>query len=216
MLGLLSILIGLLLPQNKSLDAQLKNYLDDRLNSYVKYEYQVVHEPKNYSRIEINKEKKSRLSKNYLYLPVNIYGSKNLLSSSILTIRLKLYKNVLAAAKEIGRNEILTENFFEVNIVDVSMYEGRQFDVDENLSNYRSKILIKTGTILSRDMVEPVPLVNKGDKVILHTGGTGVDVSIDVVARQDGCVGEVISVYSNGNKLYKGKIVDKNNITLVE
>ena len=66
MLSLLSILIGLLLPQNRSLDAQLKSYLDDRLKGFVKYEYQIVQEPKNYSGIEINKEKDSRLSKNYL------------------------------------------------------------------------------------------------------------------------------------------------------
>ena len=65
-------------------------------------------------------------------------------------------------------------------------------------------------------MIEPVPIVSKGDKIILHTGRTGVDISIDVIARQDGCAGDVISVYANGSKLYKGKIVDKNNLTLVE
>jgi flagella basal body P-ring formation protein FlgA len=76
--------------------------------------------------------------------------------------------------------------------------------------------LIRAGTILSEEIIEPIPAVNKGDKVVLHTGGLGVDVSIDVTARQDGSVGDVISVYSNGNKFYKGKIVDKSNLTLVE
>ena len=216
MLGLLSILFGFLFAQDKSFDAHLKNYLDEKLNNYVKYEYQIVQAPQNYSRIEINYEKRSRLTKNYFYVPVKIYDSKNLPSGSLLTIRVKLYKNVLVASNEISRNENLSANLFDVKMEDVSMYEGKTLNVDDNLTNFRSKVLVKAGTILSKDMIEPVPIINKGDKIILHTGGTGVDISIDVIARQDGCAGDVISVYANGSKLYKAKIVDKNNLTLVE
>ncbi len=216
MLGILSILIGFLFAQDNSLDLKLKNYLNDKLNKYVKYEYQIVQVPQNYSRIEINYEKQSRLIKNYFYVPVKIYDSKNLPSGALLTIRVKLYKNVLVASNEIRRNENLSANLFDVKIEDVSLYEGKTLNVDDNLANFRSKVLVKAGTILSKYMIEPVPIVSKGDKIILHTGRTGVDISIDVIARQDGCAGDVISVYANGSKLYKGKIVDKNNLTLVE
>ena len=216
MLGLLSILFGFLIAQDKNFDAHLKNYLDEKLNNYVKYEYQIVQMPKNYSRIEINTEKKSRLTKNYFYLPVKIYDSKNSLSGALITIRVKLYKNVLVASNEIRRNDNLSPNLFDVKIEDVSMYRGKTIDVEENLANFRTKVLVKAGTILSKEMIEPIPIISKGDKIILHTGGTGVDVSIDVIARQDGCAGDVISVYANGSKLYKAKIIDKSNLTLVE
>lgn len=216
MLGLLSILFGFLFAQDKNFDANLKNYLDDKLNSYVKYEYQIVQMPKNYSRIEINTEKNSRLTKNYFYLPVKVYDSKNSPSGALITIRVKLYKNVLIASNEIRRNENLSPNLFDMKIEDVSMYKGKTIDVEENLANFRTKVLVKAGTILSKEMIEPIPIISKGDKIILHAGGTGVDVSIDVIARQDGCAGDVISVYANGSKLYKAKIIDKSNLTLVE
>lgn len=216
MLGLLSILIGLIFTPDNNFNSHLKNYLDEKLNGYVKYEYQIVQEPKNYSRIEINYEKQSRLNKNYIYVPVKIYDSKNLSSGALLTIRVKLYKNVLVASNEIRRNENLSTNLFDVSIKDVSKYERKTINVDDDLSNFRSKVLIKAGTILSKDMIEPDPIVMKGDKIILHTGGKVVDISIDVIARQDGCAGDVISVYAPGSKLYKGKITDKNNLTLVE
>jgi len=216
MLGLISILIGLIFGQGQNFNAQLKKYLDEKLNSYAKYEYQIIQAPKNYSRIEISDDRKSRLDKNYFYLPVKIYDNKNFASLSLLTIRVKLYKNVFSASREIKRNENLLPNMFEVKMADVSLYGGNVINVTEDISNYRSRVLVKTGTILSEEIIEPIPAVNKGDKVVLHTGGPGVDVSIDVTARQDGSVGDVISVYSSGNKFYKGKIVDKSNLTLVE
>ncbi|MHB8907061.1 MAG: flagellar basal body P-ring formation chaperone FlgA [Melioribacteraceae bacterium] len=216
MLGLISILIGLVFGQGQNFNAQLKKYLDEKLNSYAKYEYQIIQAPKNYSRIEISDDRKSRLDKNYFYLPVKIYDNKNFASLSLLTIRVKLYKNVFSASREIKRNENLLPNMFEVKMADVSLYGDNVVNVTEDISNYRSRVLVRTGTILSEEIIEPIPAVNKGDKVVLHTGGFGVDVSIDVTARQDGSVGDVISVYSNGNKFYKGKIVDKSNLTLVE
>lgn len=216
MFGLISIMIGLIFGQGQNFNAQLKKYLDEKLNSYAKYEYQIIQAPKNYFRIEISEDRKSRLDKNYFYLPVKIYDHRNLVSVSLLTIRVKLYKNVFSASREIRRNENLLPNMFKVKMADVSLYGDNVINVTEDLSNYRSRVLIKTGSILSENMIEQIPVVNRGNKIILHTGGLGVDVSIDVIARQDGCLGDVISVYSNGNKLYKGKIVDKSNLTLVE
>ncbi len=216
MMALLSILIGFLSVQDNGLDVKLKSYLNEKLKNYVRYEYQIVQAPQNYSRIEINHERQSRLTKNYFYIPVKVYNSKNSPSGALLTVRVKLFKNVLVAGNDIKRNENLSVDVFNKKIEDVSLYAGKTLNVDDDLAKYRAKVLVKSGTILSEDMIEPIPIINKGDKIVLHTGGSGVDVSIDVIARQDGCAGDVISVYANGSKLYKAKIIDKNNLTLVE
>lgn len=216
MIGLVTILTGFLFPQDNSLDVQLKNYLNDKLKNYAKYEYQIVQAPNNYSRIEINYEKQAQLTKNYFYVPVKIYNSKNLYSGALLTVRVKFFQNVLVATTEIKRNENLSMSMFDIKMEDVSMYEGKTLDVESDLANFKSKVSVRAGTVLSKDMIVPVPLISKGDKIILHTGGSGVNVSIDVIARQEGSAGDVISVYANGSKLYKGKIIDKSNLTLVE
>lgn len=216
MTGLILILIGFVFGQGNGFDARLKKYLDEKLSGFVKYEYQILQAPAAYTRIEINEEKNFRRSKNYAYIPVKVYDTNNFVSASLLTVRIKLFKNVFAASKKIQKNEKLLRSLFIVKIADVSLFEEKTVDTANDLSNFRSKVLIKEGTILSENLIEEIPVVNKGDKLILHAGGIGVDVTIDVVARQDGYLGDVVSVYSNGNKLYKGKIVDKNNLTLVE
>ena len=72
--------------------------------------------PKIIRSLKLIMKKQSRLIKNYFYVPVKIYDSKNLPSGAVLTIRVKLYKNVLVASNEIRRNENLSANLFDVKI----------------------------------------------------------------------------------------------------
>jgi flagella basal body P-ring formation protein FlgA len=215
-LGLISILFSFTFGHNSSFDAHLKKYLDEKFSSYIKYEYQIMSMPKNFSKIEINVEKNASITKNYIYVPINVYDSKNFVSTSLLTVRVKLFKNVFVARQEIRRGGDLSQNLFQVKEADISMNDNKTFDVQHELTSFRSRVLIKEGTVLSDNMIEPIPIVKKGDNLILHTTGTGVDVSVEVVARQDGCAGDVISVHAQGSKLYKAKIVDKKNLILVE
>ena len=215
MSSMISILLALILGLGKSFDAQLKNYLNDRLGSFKKFEYQIVQIPKTYSRIEINEEREFRLHKNYAYVPVKVYHENNGISFSLLTVRVKLFQDVLVAIKDIQRNEDFSFANFNSELTDVALFEPKPVNPENDLSSFRNKVMIKEGTVLTENMIEPKPVVFKGDQLILHTGANSVDISIDVIARQDGCISDVISVQSN-SKLYKGKIIDKNNLTLIE
>jgi len=216
LLSLISILINFVFVNNSSFDVQLKKYLDEKFSNYIKYEYQVMGMPKNFSKLEINIEKNANIHKNYIYVPIKVYDSKNFVSTSLLTVRVKLFKKVFVARQEIRRGGDLNQNLFQVKEADISIYDEKTIDVQSELAIFRSRVLIKEGTVLSENMIEPIPIVRKGDNLILHTDGVGVDVSVEVVARQDGCAGDVISVHGQGSKLYKAKIVDKKNLTLVE
>jgi flagella basal body P-ring formation protein FlgA len=214
--GLISILMWFLLGQSNSFDTQLKKYLDEKFSGYIKYEYQVSGMPQKYSNVEIDNEKNATVSKNYIYVPVKVYDDKKIVSSSMITIKVKLFKNVFVARKEIRRGENLEPNYFQLKDVDVAPNSDKIFDLVDELVKYRSKVMIKDGAVLSEEMVEPIPVVKKGDNLILHTAGSGVDISQEVIARQDGCIGDVISVHAKMNRLYKAKIVDKKNLILVE
>ena len=171
--------------------------------------------PVSYARIEINEEKEFRLNKNFAYIPIRIFDHKSQVSSSIITISLKLYRPVFIARKKVGAKENLSSSMFERKLADVGSIEERVFEDFDGLSSYRSKILIKEGMILSKEMVEMIPLIFKGDKVVLHSNNGSVDVNLDVVSRQDGCAGDIISVQAK-HALYKGKIIDKYNLILEE
>ncbi len=211
---LLFILLGFVTLQAKPFEDELKSYLQSKLGSYEKYEYQVVQKPKGFKRMKINNEKSFRLVKNYAYVPVKIYDEKNNASSALLTVRVKLFKTVFVTIQKVNAGENLFATMFERKLEDIASLDGNLVG-EQDLSLYRSKVLVKEGTVLTKELVELIPIVNKGEKVIVHAGKNGVDVTIDAVTRQDGCPGDVISVQAN-NKIFKAKVIDKYNLTLVE
>lgn len=210
---LMMILLGFVFGNGKSFDSRLKIYLHDKLSSYEKYEYEILRLPQN-ERLEIDTDKNFRMSGEYAYVPVKIYDSKKNASHSIITLRVKLYKNVLVSKQKIDRDESLSPSMFDKKLMDVSRMEGDL--VEENaLKDCRSKIIINEKTVLFQSMIEPIPVISRGEKVTIHTGGNGVDVSVEGIARQDGLIDQVISVQCR-SQIFKAKVIDKYNLSLVE
>jgi flagella basal body P-ring formation protein FlgA len=213
---LISILFALIIGQSNYFDIKLKNYLDENLKTFVKYEYQIVKMPKSFTKIEINYEKTFRHSKNYSYVPIEIIDKNNLMSQAFLVVKLKLYKNVLFASKRISKSQDITSEMFITKLKDVSDLSDNLVEATKDISKYRSRVFIKEGTILTEELIEPIPIVKIGDKVVLHSGRNGVDISMEVIARQEGCIGDIISVSNFSSKLYKARIIDKFNLILEE
>ena len=214
MKALLIILFGFITLNASGFDAELKSYLKGKFSAFEKFEYQIVQSPNGFVKMEVNRDKSFRLVKENAYVPVVVFNEKNITSYSLLTVKVKLYKTVLIAKQNLSKDEDLVITSFEKKLENVAAYTDKV--VDENgLVNYRSKIMIKSGSILTSDMIEEIPVVNKGSKVIVHAGKNGVDIAVDALTRQDGCVGDVISVQSS-NKIFKAKVIDKFNLTLVE
>lgn len=213
MKALTIILLGFLFTHGKSFDAQLKSYLKDKLSSYEKYEYQILRQPQD-NHLEIDTDKNFRLSGEYAYVPVVTFDARNKASHSIVTLRVKLYKNVLVADQRIDRDETLSASMFSEKLMNVAKLEGNLVEANA-LKDSRSKIIIAERSILMENMIEPIPVINSGDKVTIHTGDKSVAVSIEGIARQDGNVDQVISVQCQ-SKIFKAKVIDKHNLSLVE
>jgi len=216
MISALLILLQIFFNNDKVFESQLKNYLDEKFASYEKYEYQVKEMPINYFRLQLDYEREFNLNKNYAFVPVKIYDRKNRVSLSLITLKVKLYQNVLIALQNIDRNELLSENQFTHKLIDVTNVRGKVIQNLDFANGFRAKTKIKNGSILIEEFIEPVPDVFYNDKLILHAGKNGVDISTEVTAREDGRIGDVIRVVTNDNKLFKAKIIDKYNVSLIE
>ncbi len=210
---LMIILLGFVLGNGKSFNLQLKFYLDERLSSYEKYDYEILRVPRN-ARLEIDTDRNFRIARNYAYVPVKIFDSKNNAAHSVVTLRVKLYRKVLVSKQTIGKDENLLPYMFNKELMNVSRLEGQPAD-EKVMKNYRSKIIINEKSVLLQNMIEPVPVINHGEKVIIHTGRNGVDISIEGIARQDGSVDQIISVQCR-DQIFKAKVIDKYNLSLVE
>ncbi|MCX7875626.1 MAG: flagellar basal body P-ring formation chaperone FlgA [Melioribacteraceae bacterium] len=213
MLSLINILLFVLV-NTSNFETELKKYLDSKLNNYDSYEFEIVKNPVNTVKITIDETKEFKILNNFGYVPVKILISKNEVKSSVLTIKLKLYKKCFVTKRTINSEQLLNKDFLEKKLVDITQFNGKIFSTEENLGEYKTKINLKEGLVLMYEHLKKIPLVNKGDKVILHAGNSVVNVTVEATTREEGYLGDVISVQAL-NKIFKAKVIDKQNLVVV-
>ena len=200
---------------DSSLEKQVENYLKNHLSDYVKYEYEILRVPKNYSSIQISESEQLRISGNKLYIPVNLETEFTSNISNQITLGVSLYKFALVANESIERYSELNETMFSFQLIDVCDYR----DVPVTLIDIqykRSKLYIHKGSPLLENMVEEKPVVYAGDVVWINSVAGNVNIKMQGNTRQDGRIGDVIRVKSRDNELFKAKVLDSNNVLVLE
>ncbi len=218
MISLLLIIFGLISSNNSD---ELNNYLNSKLNNYSKIVWEISSLPTGINsfddeRLLIDKEADIRLKGEFLYLPVKIKRSDGRYSNSVVSLKVKLYKNIYTAIKVIQKGDVIDVSdlmFLETNIS--GLRSDPILDFSETKS-YRAKFTIKDGTIIEANIVEELPLILIGDivKAIKETGS--VKISFDAKSKDDGKIGEIIRVQREDGKIFKAKIESKEIVKIVE
>lgn len=215
MLSILLSILLLLAPGNPDINEQVKTYLNDQFKEYKSFEYEIVKMPSDCSAIEILKEKEFRVSGSLGYLPVKIVKNERT-AQAYITIRLKLFKDVIVTLKDIKRKENLGQSDFELKLCDVTELNSIPVSGNEELDSYRSKKNLKAGDVLTQSDIEKLPVINAGDKIIASVVQGNVLLQTDAVSRQDGSVGDIINILTDDNRQFKAKVVDFNNVLIIE
>lgn len=201
---------------NKSFEQQLKNYLDLQLRSYDRYEFSVDKVNGTYSKIEIDTQREFRLNRNYGMVPIVLIDQNNRTSLSFVSVRLRLFKKVLVATQDINRDEMISQFQFAVDVCEITNIKGTPFVEGENVDQLKTKTRISAGSVLLKEQTESIPDVENSDRLILHAGRNGVDITTDVIAREKGRIGDIIRVVNSENKIFRARIIDNFNVLLIE
>jgi flagella basal body P-ring formation protein FlgA len=124
-------------------------------------------------------------------------------------------KSVYSAKRDIQFNTTLRKEEFSYGLKDVTKLRGKFFTNDEEFENFRTKSSIKKDEVLILDLIEKIPAVKSGDKLILEVKKGSVEIHVEAVARQNGKIGELIDVLTANNELIRAKVISPNKV-LVE
>jgi hypothetical protein len=106
---ILQILLSVFLLSNNNV---IDNYLKDHLKDFKRYEYEI---PKNYTeKIFPDENREFKLEKNYAYMPVNFILNNGEKKQGIVTLKVKLYDDVLVSIRDIKKNEELSISDFQI------------------------------------------------------------------------------------------------------
>ncbi|MFN3872104.1 MAG: flagellar basal body P-ring formation chaperone FlgA [Ignavibacterium sp.] len=192
--------------------SEVENYFNHKLKGYDKIEFSFLNDIKQYN-YKIDESRELKIKGSTAYLPVK-YSDKNRSVNSILTIQLKLYKLVPVALKEIKRKEKIESNSYMLQSVDVASLKYSEAAITSDLNSVRAKSLIKEGQIITKDLIEEIPVVQSGSRVLAECVRGSVVIGTEAVARQDGKVNDVIDILTASNELLKAKVINSQKVLI--
>lgn len=198
----------------------IEEYIKNILAGYVKYDYELVSKPIgiesiNDEHLVIDNSKGYRINGKYLYLPV-LVSVNGIEKSSYLTLSVQLYKEVFVAVKEIKRDEKLTPEMFKQELKEVSKIRIEPVHDLFNITEYRSKVNIEAGEVLTKNLIEGNPIVHAGEIISAYSEYGNFSITFQVKARDNGVFGEKIRVVRDDNKIFIAEIIDSKNVKIIE
>jgi len=110
------------------------------------------------------------------------------------TARVSIFKTVAVVCSDLGRGEPITRGDIRMVKTDVTGFED-YFEEASQLDNMQANRLLRAGTVLTRRNVNAVPVIHRGDTVMIRIRVGNVFATASGIARQDGGKGEKIRVY---------------------
>jgi len=102
------ILLSLLILGNSNEELNIGKYLKDRITDCTKIEYSVV-APKNIKleQYTFDETRELKITGSYAYLPIKKNYDNGNSKNSLVTLKLKIYKNVMVSNRSITKKEYL-------------------------------------------------------------------------------------------------------------
>jgi flagella basal body P-ring formation protein FlgA len=199
---------------NDSLESEVQELIMNAFPGFEKYEVNIV-TSKSKENFVVNENRPVKRNGNLIYVPIDYISSKNRGAESFLTCEVKFFANILIAAKDIQKGKNLERDDFEQALIDVSKTDSYLTDISE-ITNHRAATFIKKSEVLRKELIEENPVLRAGDKVIAHSISGAADVQVEAIAQQDGWQDTTVRVKTRDKKLFKAKVIDRNNVLIVE
>lgn len=152
------------------------------------------------------------------YFPLKVLlqegsGEIRTLSTSI---DIMFFKDVLVAKNKIKSRDLLSIQDFEVSRVEINKLVGEPVTDPAELDGKRAAKTISKNKILVENMLESIPVVEKGERVRIVYNSGSLKIESYGIAKRDAIEGEMVEVKntSSGKKIYARAISD--GIVMVE
>ena len=210
-------ILSLLIITNSNQGLNLDAFLHDQLSDYSRIEYTIV-SPSNIdlTKCKIDDSRDTKLAGKFAYLPIKETNSNGSSNNKLITVKLKLFKNVLVANRNLSKKEFLNKNDFRIAEKEVASLRSAPVNIAVHISDYRSKLRISEKTVLEGNMLEKIPDIKVGDRVEAMFINNSVNISFAVTARSEGVVGDIIKIKRDDKKIFKAKIINNNSVKIIE
>ena len=150
------------------------------------------------------------IPRGYFPLKVLLQEGSGQIRTLSTSVDILFFEDVLIAKDKIKRNELLSRSDFEFARIEVSKLVGDPVSDLASLDGMRATKTIPEGKILVENMMEPVPVVEKGERVRIVYESGNLKIESYGIAKKDAIEGEMVEVKntSSGKKVYARAVSD--------
>lgn len=134
---------------------------------------------------------------------VEISQANTMLRALTVTVDTRFYREVVVVSRGVRRGTLLTPEMVELVERDITSLRNGFFATYEELADLQVRRPIGAGDIVSHSHVKPIPLVHRGDEIVITVVSKHMRLTTFGLALQDGGAGERIRVKNRES----GKIV---------
>lgn len=215
-LTIINILSSLIIAGSNQ-ELNIDAFLKAEFSNYNRIEYTLVSPKKiNLSECIIDDSRDTKLSGKFAYLPVKEVSNDGFTKNILITLKLKLYKNVWVANRNLTKKENLSKNDFQITEKEVASLRFNPVNLSAPINEYRSRLRISENSVLEENMLEKIPDVKIGDRVNALFINNSVSISFVVTSRSEGIVGDIIKIKRDDKKIFKAKIINNTSVKIVE
>lgn len=137
-------------------------------------------------------------------LSVEFLEGDRLVEKRIVSARVRVWREVLVTERRLGRHEAIGDGDVRLERREIRTIADEVFGSAGVLEGMRTRRILGEGEIVQTDDVELIPLVRRGEKVMLTVTYGGITVSAMAKALDDGVRGETVRVKNerSGRRLY--------------
>ncbi len=131
------------------------------------------------------------------------------------SVKICIFKNVYVAKNNIVRHQLIRKDDIIIESREATKLIKKILSEKEQLYQCRAKRFITAGIIITKDMIESVPLINRGDIVTIVVQWQNVHASMLGKAMESGCLNEIIEVKNmSTKKRLKGEIISSKKVLI--
>lgn len=152
------------------------------------------------SNVSARFDSKNSIMRGNTYLGIEFLKDNKILKRIEIPVRIKIYKNVPTALRNISRNEDITSNDLTYSKQDVTNYSDSQLITIEGIIGNKAKRNINKGALVCKESIAAQALIKRGEKVSITVQSGTVRIHTTGQALQDAAVGENIRVKRDGTQ----------------
>ncbi len=157
--------------------------------------------------IRVDATHTSRLIGN-ISLPLEVETNGAIVRRAVVSVKVRVFGERLVALHTLQRHNELSESDGELRRMEITTLPPDGLEAVGEIRGMRTSRMIREGSVITANALEPVPLVRANRPVTIVARVGNVTVSLNGVAKEDGCRGDRILVEkSESHERLKAQVV---------